>query len=576
LKEASVDAAAMQRMVAMNGGFAMHLKALADPVERRWLVGRLLNRWKDRQQPMATPVVPPPREIPSRLAWTEIPLTSARPGRVPLPGGRSMVVEQDHSWAGFRFDNAALAAAFHGFAWLAHTPDPVLLAGVWRAWLEAFPAERADQPAWSADIVAERSLALLDAARLIGLPGPKAAMAATLADHAATLLGGAIDPLARPGALARRGHALARLGFDLGMPETARFGVALVLREIDRLTFPSGVTRLGSTHWHLVLCQSLADLFLTARRRGDPQAAALETRLQRALAPVASLTLSGGLPLMGDIAQTLPPGWLDGLVRGNPMTAGWTGRLPHDDRALLARMRDDNFVADLETLRADGWLRVDQGDWSGLWHATPEGWPAWNGFAHQDLGAPELHYRGVPVFLDPGGSPVDDLDGGAACRSAIHHGGLQLDGMDPLPIDRPHYDDAFRRAVAGRPPALAADFDGARLDFGRLAGIAGLREGYRRWHFADGGFEIDDLLNGNGRYDLTRRFITPLAAKVIDQTTVLLEGQGLRFHLSADAPLSLLAGVRWIGYGETRPVQVIEAAKSVNLPWRGRVRVVPA
>lgn len=555
----------------------MHIRDLDDPVERCWLVGRALKRWKPAATTTLPPevTVPPAPEAPGRPAWRDLAAPPAR-GRMELPGSRSLPLFPGQSWAGYRFDDPALAAAFHGFSWLAGDPDGGLLATFWPAWIDAFADDDAGQPAWQPDIVAERTLALLGAAARIGLPGPASATAASLTAHVrclATSLSRAGTP---PMRRLRRAHALARAALLLAMPATADFGLKVVTFEAGRLLCRSGISALGSTHFHLLLCQSLADLWLAVRRHRPQAGAPLEALLRRALAPMSALRLPGGLPLIGDIAESLPPGWLDGLVRGNDPTVGWTGRLDGADRDLLTRLRDDCCLADLETLRADGWLRADVGPWSGLWH-VPQGWPDADSHDHQDLGAPELHLRGVPVFVDPGGSPVGACNGGAACRSAAAHGGLQLDGTDPIPCGRPHYDDAFRRHVTGRLPTLAAEFDGATLEFGRLAGADGLREGHRHWRFSDdGGLVIEDLLNGNGRYRLDRRLVTPLAVERISGNEVGLAGGGVALRLTADAPVTLSEVPRHAGYGDSRPLTMIDMAGTINLPWRGSVRVVPA
>lgn len=563
-------------MVAMNGGFLTNLRALADPVERRWLIGRLRGRWsapREKPRPAFLDSLPA-AEPPGRIAWKDLPAGIARSCLLSLPGGKTLPLEPEQSWNGYRFDDPAIAAAFHGFSWLANDPQGIALVTLWPSWLEAFPA--GTHPAWAPDITTERAIALLDTAARIGLPGPRRRTQEALVAHAVHLIDSLDDPDLMPSALLRRGHALARLGLELAMPGYAGFALALLTAETPRLLRRSGMSSFESTHHHLRLCQSLADIWLAARRHGRNEAPAIEALLRRALAVIPALCLGNDLPLVGDVAESLPPGWLSGLIRGNPMSEGWTGQLAAADRALLQGLRDDCFFTDLEALCAEGWLRVDIGGWKGLWHVAQHGWPALDSHGHQDLGATELYFGDVPVFVDPGGSLLGNLNGQALCRKASAHGGVQMDGRAPYPVDRPHYDDVFRQSVAGKPPVLAAEFDGASLTFGTLAGINGLREGVRRWHFVDGGLVIDDLLNGNGRYLLSRRLVTPLAVSREDERTVLLEGHGKRFRLIADVPLSTGEGVRWVGFGLTEPVHFIEINSRVNLPWRGELRLVPA
>jgi len=566
-------------MVAMSGGFLTGLRALADPVQRLWLWGRIRNRWT------AVPAAPPPAYLNSVPAaesagptrFSDLSPGTAAPVLLALPGGETLRIAAGKTDALIdrRWETPGAEEAFHGFAWTAQDPDGAALATLWPIWLNRHSAIEPSTLAWNADIVAERALALLDMAQRRGLPAPRSQTMTVLAGHAALLLSSFTDRAAPPSALARRAHALIRLGLDLAMPATATFGITALLAECDRLLLPSGVGNMESSHFHLRLCHSLADAWLAARRHGRSETAALERILRHAMAVLPLLALPGGLPLIGDIAENLPIGWLNGLIRGNAMTQGWTGLLAPEDGARLAALRDQCLQPDLEALRADGWLRVDQQGWSGLWHAAPTGWPAFDGHGHQDLGSCELHFDGVPIFVDPGGNPKGAINGQAPCRAATVHGGLQLNRRDPYPLNHPAYTDAFRSYAGGTSPRLRAEFDGASLLFGGLAGIGGLKEGSRRWHFAESGVAVDDMLNGTGRYRLSRRLLTPLAVRLEDPQTVLLEGSGRRFRMTADHPLAVGEGLRWSGYGTVETLRSIEITGRINLPWRGQIRVLP-
>lgn len=564
-------------MAMMRGGWLAGLQALADPVQRRWLLGRMRNRWP------VTPEAPVPAyrgNIPAAesAGRNRLPdLVPVKPATVllTLPGGDALrvVPGKPDGLVERHWSDPATTAAFHGFAWLAQDTEGAALATLWPAWLDRFGAGRPSSRAWDADIVAERSLALLDMARWRGLPGPRDRTLTALARHAQILLASFTDATAPAIALTRRAQALLRLGLELAMPATAEFALTALLAESDRLLRPSGVANVESTHYHLRLCQGLADAWLATLRHQRPQAGAVEAVLRRAMAVVPQLTLPGGLPLVGDVVENLPVGWLKGLLRGAPMDQGWTGRLPADERARLGQLRDACLLDDLEALRADGWLRVTVGQWSGLWHAATDGWPAFDGHGHQDAGSCELHFADVPVFVDPGGSRTGAINGRSLCRRASAHGGLQLNGHDPYPFDYPDYSGDFRREIEGAPPSLRAEFDGASLSFCRLAGAGGLREGSRHWRFIGDSLGLDEVLNGTGRVLVTRRFLTPLAVRREDPKTALLEGAGRRFRLVADQPVTISDGCRWNGFGVTEPLHVIEISGHFNLPWRGSLRL---
>lgn len=561
----------------MHSDIWAQVRGLTDPVQRRWLIGRWRNRW-----PAETPPAPPayldnrpPAETPDLSAFADHPPTGGT-ADLQVPGTTvTLTAATVGDIAAKPPADPAVAAAFHAFTW-SHLDDAgTALPLLWPAWLQHHGGRDRRSPAWLPAVTAERTVALLDFLRRHGMPGPRERTVAALAEHAAALTAdlGDASPAALP---ALQGWALARLGLDCAMPATAAFGLAVLLAEARRVLRPSGIAALDSSHHHLALCRCYADAWLAARRQNRAEAAELETILRRMLGVVPLLTLRGGMPLIGDVAETLPTGWLDGLMRGSAGGQGWLGRLPAEEQAALVTLRDASLLDDLEALRADGWLRVDVGRWSGLWHAVPGGWPDADGLAHQDLGACVLHYDGVPIFVDPGGSALGEINGDGYCRLASVHGGLQLNGGDLYPANRPGYSDAFRKAFAGPPPQLVAEFDGASLTFLGLAAQSGLRHGQRRWSLADGNLVVDDQLNGTGRFLVSRRFITPFTLHQEDDRTVRLEQGDHRFRLVADQPVVIGEGQRWLGYGRAEPIHFIEVTARVNLPWRGRIRVEPA
>ena len=70
------------------------------------------------------------------------------------------------------------------------------------------------------------------------------------------------------------------------------------------------------------------------------------------------------------------------------------------------------------------------------------------GHGHQDLGSFELHDGLSEVIVDPGrGSYADPEYAGAGV-----HSGVMIDGLDPAPVNRPYYDDAFRHRVVPQMP----------------------------------------------------------------------------------------------------------------------------
>ena len=457
----------------------------------------------------------------------------------------------------------------HGFGWLAGQPETPgaeipgeWVAALWRAWMDRHATARPNDIAWRADVAAARAVNLLDYARRRGLPGPRRQSLAVLADHAPAIAAS----VAAGADAAVQGHGLYRLGVELGLSEAAKLGLDLLTGEARQRIRPSGMRGDGSTGGHLRLVWAYADSWLAARRHDRPESGVLRAILCRLASVLPVLVLPGGLPDIGEAPAECPAGFLLGVLGGERMAQGWTGRLTDDERGVLAEALAESSLHDLDRLRGDGWLRFDNAGWSGLWHAA--GWIDPDG--HQDLGSFELHYGGVPIFVDAGTSPPVD---GASYATALVHNGLTLDGLEPCPRDRPVYDEAFKRSVAGIAPDLRPEFDGVSLCSHRYDGLGGPREMRRRWRFAEGGFVLDDLINGTGRYRLRRRLITPLEVTAVDGAVVLSSGR-LRLSVSAEGPPVLRPLRRWTAAGVEQPLTIIEFGTGrTNLPWRGRITV---
>jgi hypothetical protein len=345
----------------------------------------------------------------------------------------------------------------------------------------------------------------------------------------------------RPGDQAIAGGAQYLGGLAEGGEDKAAHGLRQLLTGAEAALTPSGITREGSSLRQLQLARLLADCWLAAR--GRPEQWRLAALARSAIGALDAITLPGGLPAVGEAPA--------GLDFRDPFA-----HLDETGRQAVEELRRQSRLYDLEILRQDGWLRLDSGPWSGLWHCTPGGWPAHGGLAHHDLGAPELHWRGLPLFVDPGpGQPAGP-----------HHGGLSLDGHDPYPETRDLYSDAFRREVAGPAPVLRTSPDGVRLSMDGFARFGGHRQIERHWRFDGAALKIDDIVLGTGRPRIERRLITPW--------TVEQDGSGLT--LSRDGHQLLLSGDSAVSLKQNGPLTTILFTARANLPWQGSLSLRPA
>ncbi len=548
-------------------------QVLDDPVLRRWLLERFFFRTPG--EPDFVAHRPPylgdgwsglaPEE--PRAFFPELTAPPLRaPVEIPLPG-ETVRIEPGREAEAFDrpFADTETLLALHRFAWVPLMGDaasPALVAALWRAWAERFPVPSADWP-WHPYTAAERAVNILSFARRHGLPAGAARLLAAHGPAIAERLEYFGDHHSS-NHLSNNGRGLYLLGLALGLPRCAELGARILTGEAARIFRPSGILREGSSHYHLLLTRNYAEAWLAARTHHAPEEDALRAIAARALKVVPPLVLPGGMPLIGDISPDCPPAFLDGLHGGE---GGWVSRLDADSRAAFAVLRAECGDFDAGLLAADGWLRADFGPWSGLWHASPEGWSCMPGHGHQDCGGFELHHEGEPVIVDPGRGAYGDEGEAALYRSSRVHSLLSLDGADPYPPNRPYYDPSFRARIGGPSPALIREPDGVVL---RHAGFVRMGRGAgavtRRWRFHREGLSLNDAVEGTGTHTVLRRLVTPLEVKAIPSGAVL-RGAHRSYRLTTNRPVTLHPVTRWTAYGQGAPATAIEIEAPVRLPW---------
>ena len=558
------------------------LRQLAnDPTLRRWLVARALGA--ARGDAAFVPHRPPyltARTLPAQATTVFLefdPRAPTRPLVLELPGERIEVsLEAPGDVFERTFADIETLLALHRFAWvplLGPDADPAWVAALWRAWREHFSAPD-DSWAWHPYTAAERAVNLLRFARRHGLPAPAEDARDELARHAPAIMS-RLEYLGEHGTgnhLSNNGRGLFILGLDLGMPEYADLGAQILIEEARRIFLPSGVLREGSSHYHLLLTRNYAEAWLAARRHGHAGAPQLESVLRRTLSVVPHLTLPGGLPPIGDISPDCPPAHLAALLPNDPATAGWGALLDAEDRVALMALKSSVAACAPGALAADGWLKFESGDWSGLWHLAPGGFAPMPGHGHQDAGSFEIHRRGAPLFVDLGRGAYGETGAAALYRSALAHNGLILDGADPYPPNKPYYDSAFRRRHGGGPTTLASEADGVAASFGGFARLGAARV-LRRWRFANGGFAIEDRVEGQGRRRIARRLNTPWPVEIAGDAAIIHAPAG-NIRVRADGIEPALGSMtRWTAYGQGTPATAIVFEEKAPLPWRGALTV---
>lgn len=366
----------------------------------------------------------------------------------------------------------------------------------------------------------------------------------------------------RPGDGAVHGAARYGAALNKGDEDQAAHGLRQLLGAAEQAIAPSGINREGSSRRQRQLAALYLRSWLAARQAGRPEQWRLAAIARSLLAALQAITLPGGLPDIGAAPADQGP--------ADPFAA-----LSPEDCALAEELLRNARIFDLEALRADGWLRLDCGPWSGLWHCPPGGWPMAGGLGHQDIGAAELHWQGLPLFVDPGSPPEGVKALERLYGSSVAHGGISLQGCDPYPFDRPFYGEAFRRDIAGPPPILRSTADGVKLTMEGYLRQGGHRQIERHWRFQGAALRIEDLVLGTGQPLIERRLVTPWTVARV-KGGLSLEQEGHRLLLTADQRIILHPARRWDETGRERPLTLILLSRRANLPWRGAIALQPA
>jgi len=515
----------------------------ADPVLRHWLIGRALGRWPGgpaftaHRPPYLSEMLPLATEAASEGVGKFAEISDVLPsGSLELElAGKTLTVEPGGEEALYEraFDDIETLLSLHRFAWilsLKDDTDPAWINLLWKAWRVRFGTPDSSWP-WHPYTAGERAVNLITYAERHGLPGPAADTVQVLAAHAPAI----IERLEYFGDhntsnhLANNGRALLVLGRTFGMNNTAAIGERILTEEASRIFTPSGILREGSSHYHLLLTRLYEEAAIYSE--------ALVPVARKARNVAEALLLPGGLPLIGDISPDISP---DGLLSQLALETGKGNR----------------------ELAGDGWLRMDTGKWSGLWHASPDGFAHMPGHGHQDTGSFELHFNDEAVIIDPGRGAYGDSGDAALYRSAALHNGLTIDGTDPFPPNKPYYNKAFCSAITGSTPVLEATESGVRIDW---------KDRHREWQFNGDRHEIVDLVDGTGLHRVTRTLITPLDVE-LTESGVLLSGCRKSYQLCCtDGDISVRPVMRWRAYGQSDAAHAITFNKVVALPFAGRI-----
>ena len=551
---------------------------LEDPVLRRWLLRRvagLENRrrvlWQDRHRILPRPQNLPKRRHPiGRAGKRRTGFTPEGTATIELPGA-SVNVPSDNPGSLFDRDYPDLETSLgaHRFAWVplaGRNLDPDWVAAIWECWVKNYGATRTGWP-WHAYTAGERAINIIDFADRFGLPGNREKTLQILAAHGETIRNNLeyFGEDYTSNHLSNNGRGLLKIGLALGLSDLAADGARIMVAEAERIFGRSGLLNEGSSHYHLLVTRNYIDAWFAADSAKMEQAALLRDIAERAVAAISGLCLPGGMPLIGDISPDAPPAYFATLTGTDNDGTAWPSMMGKDYRRAALDLISRVSPVSPDRLAEDGWHRFEAGDWRALTFVSPDGWPPMPGHGHQDLGSFELHDGPFEVIVDPGrGSYADSEYVGAALHNCI-----TVAGHDPAPVNRPYYDDAFRRRILPDVPELERTRTGCILRSAGYARIAGIGNFEREWHFRDSVLNILDRIDGRGKRRIERRYFTS-ADVTVEHGAATLNSGDRKWKISADTAPIVTRLARWTAYGENRRGHMLTFGQTAALPFEAR------
>jgi len=195
----------------------------------------------------------------------------------------------------------------------------------------------------------------------------------------------------------------------------------------EKVFYPDGMLRDGSSHYQYLLCQRFEQVYyLSCLVKDTPFSGFMEkwVRLMRDCCDFFSVydrEKCWRMPMFGDISPDFSPEWLSPVSK-----SGW---------ALLKKWLDwQELAPSIENSNKNpkikgGFLRFDSANTVIFWHIAQEKTAYFN-HGHYDLGSFVLFYNGREIFADPGLSFYNKKD--LFSKSARAHTTLLIDSFGPL------------------------------------------------------------------------------------------------------------------------------------------------
>ena len=190
------------------------------------------------------------------------------------------------------------------------------------------------------------------------------------------------------------------------------------------------------------------------------------------------------------------------------------------------------------------------------------------GHGHQDCGGFELHWREVPIIIDPGEGHYGNHLVSLKNISGLGHSGVRIDGEDPSRPTNPYYSEGFRSHYVLEPPKFERLRNSVILTF-KTRKYKLIRE----WVFKSD-VQIKDLIEGQGCFHVERN-LQMSGLVEIQSDSFLLNRDANVFHIFGEESeaLSLHPQTCWSAYGKGTETTTARFTSVVELPWQGTIRL---
>ena len=389
-------------------------------------------------------------------------------------------------------------------------------------------------------------------------------------------------------------------------------------RELPRLLLPDGFLREGSSHYHLLFCRWLLEIWLAAKESGDHSMVDLIDPFLRSALPVCSFfeieTADGpDFVTFGDVSPDCAPDWLAGLPASalarrflnsasqeHIKPKGWSrlfsslsqqeGTAPSEE-PLADRERTDSGSPVFRNFEASGFSRFDGWGWTAIFHNEPPGTSGIASHSHHDALSFVLYSEGREVLLDPGRLSYEADKISRFAAGAAGHNSLMVDGFPALLSNRDFFLPSAYRQARLSVSWVDDGNDGFRISIAHngYSRIKGARVGQhvRCVEFSADRCIVTDSLSGKGMNTIEWDWHFVAAFKAEKESRLGIsardEDAGLVASIEPVAPgaefLALresdnpVGGWRFPSYGTKAPALSVRQSVNCSYPVTARVTI---